>query len=86
MSGKRLEITQNDESPVAVRVLAESIVAISEGVRRLRAGPLNDKCLRLLIQHAAARDDKGRKIPDFIIRDVLDGIESLEKTYLRKKN
>lgn len=70
-------VRQDETKPVPVEVLAESIRHISEGVRKLRAGPLNDKALLLLIHHStgvAQRD----------IKAVLDGIESLDTAYLRK--
>jgi len=69
-----------------VEVIADHIKAISEGIRKLRSGPLNDKALLLLIQHAAPSVTRSNsKLPMSDIRAVLDGIESLEATYLRKR-
>ena len=68
------------EAEIPTEVIADNIVKMAEGVRRLRTGRLNDTALILLIQHAAPRD-----LPKRDIQAVLDGIEALEKTYLRKK-
>lgn len=68
------------EPPVPVEVLATSIEAISKGVAKLRESRLNDRALVLLIQHACSRAISARDV-----RLVLEGIESLEKTYLKPK-
>lgn len=82
-------IKQNDEAPVPVEVLAESIKAISAGVKRLRNGKLKDDALFLLIQHAAPTVPKGHgrastKPTIREIKAVLAGMESLEAAYLKK--
>lgn len=85
---KKVKVIQNEEKQVPVEVIAESIKAISEGIKKLRAGPLNDKALVLLIQHAAPGLKRGYsqiKIGTTEIRAVLEGIDSLEATYLKKK-
>ena len=76
------------EKQVPTEVLASSIVAIAEGVRKLRAGPLNDKALFLLIQHAAPNVGRHGYTPLSIkdIRATLDGIDALEETFIRKPN
>ena len=84
-----VKVVQKDElKPMPVEVIAESIKAIAEGIRKVRNGPLNDKALLLLIQHAAPNTG-GRynqsKIGLTEIRAVIEGIESLEATYLKKK-
>lgn len=68
------------EENVTTEVLAESIVSVAESMRKLRAGRLNDKCLFLLIQHAAPG-----KIYLTDIDLVFKAIEALEHTYLKKK-
>lgn len=83
---KTVSVKNDDEKPVPVEVLAESIKAISDGVKKLRSGPLNDKCLVLLIQHAApSLSGYNNRVGACHIRAVLEGIESLEKTYLKPK-
>lgn len=84
---KVIKVVQKDEAkPMPVEIIAESVKAISDGIRRLRGGPLNDKALMLLIQHAAPSIGRyGQKIGITEIRAVIEGIESLEATYLKKK-
>lgn len=84
---KQATVKQNEERPVPVEVLAESIKAIAESVRKLRAGPLNEKALVLLIQHntrGAGAYGSG-KVGTTEIRAVLDSMDSLEAAYLKKK-
>lgn len=75
---KPVAIKQSDGNPVPVEVLAESIVAISAGVKKLRAGPLNERCLLLLIQNACPLPGKsgfGRTpVSQKDVKAVLDGM------------
>ncbi len=72
-------VKQNEQNPVTVEVLAESIVSISSGIKKLLDGPINERGLMLLIQHAAPTTLAIREI-----KSVLRGIADLEKTYLKK--
>lgn len=84
---KTITIKQDDQKPVPVEILAESIKTIAQGIRRLRQGPLNDRALVLLIQYAAPTSGKyqARKIGISEIKAVFEGIDRLEAEYLRKK-
>jgi hypothetical protein len=78
------------KDPVPTEVIAEAIIAISEGVKKLRAGKLNDKALVLLIQHAAPtvpgkRGYSKAPLSAKTIKAVLDGMEGLQEQYLKKK-
>jgi hypothetical protein len=64
---------------IAAEVIADAIVAISDGIAKLRQGRLNDKALLLLVQHAAPEQVSQRDI-----KNVLAGIQSLKTTYLKK--
>lgn len=84
---KEVKVVQNEEAPIAVEVMAESIKEISNGIKRLRSTRLNDKALHLLIQHACrgvsgAYSNSKPGLP--VIRAVIESIESLEATYLKK--
>lgn len=73
---------------VPTEVLAESIVAISDGVKRLRSGKLKESALLLLIQHAAPSPKRGRyrtgqPIPIRTIKAVLEGMESLKTQFVK---
>lgn len=78
---KRITVKQVEGAEVPIEVLAESIKAIAEGVKRLRAGPVNEKTLRLLIQHSAPGN-----ISVTTIGQVLDGLEYLESACLRPRS
>ena len=82
----KVKVSQaEDQKEVPVEVIAQSIEAISVGIKKLRAGPLNDKALILLIQHATPLLSYGKRVGTTEIKAVLTGIESLEKTYLKSK-
>lgn len=85
---KKLIVKQNEEKPVPVEVLAESIKNISAGVKKLLEGPLNERALLLLIQNAAPSIGSypSRKVTNTEVRAVLEGIESLERVYIKNKN
>jgi hypothetical protein len=85
---KKVTIKQDEVKPVPTEILANAIVAMAEGVRKLRAGPLNDKALTLLIQHAAPKPNGGytkTALTTKQIKAVFDGIDALESEYLKKK-
>lgn len=84
---KKIVVKQNEEKVVPVELMAENILAISQGIKKLIGGPLNEKALVLLIQNAAPSWGKypARKVGPNEVRAVLEGIESLEATYLKKK-
>ena len=76
-------VKQDPALEVPTEVIAASIEAIAEGLRKIRAGRLNEKALVLLIQHAAPLVS-GRRITASEVKAVIGGIESLESTYLKK--
>jgi hypothetical protein len=83
-------VKQPEIDPVPLEVLAESIVAISAGVKALRATRITDKALYMLIAHAAPKLSPGKygtKVPPTVrqVRAVLEGIENLEREYLKPK-
>lgn len=85
---KNIAVKQNGVDDVSIEVLAESIVAISDGVTRLRRGKLKESALLLLIQHAAPSPKRGRyrtgkPIPIRTIKAVLDGMESLKVQFVK---
>lgn len=56
----------------------------SAGIKNLRSGPLSDRALVVLIQDACGTDKHYRKFSKQEIIQILDGIESMEKLFLRK--
>lgn len=84
---KKVIVKQNPEAEVPTEVLADAIVAISAGMKKLRSGRLNDKALYLLIQDATPSfGGKWNKKPVTIsaVKAVIEGIESLAPTFIRK--
>lgn len=81
---KKIKVIQDPTKEVPTEVLAGAIKDISAGIRKLRNGSLNEKALLLLIQHSAPTQANSARIPMTVISDVLDGIEGLEKQYIRK--
>ena len=83
---KEIIVKQDEQNPVPVEVLATSIKAIAEGVRKLRAGPLNEKALVLLISHACPMLHNPYRRPNAKeVRAVIEGMDSLGAVYLKKK-
>lgn len=80
---KKIIVKQELEKEVSTEVLADAILAISQGVKKLRGGKLNDNALFLLIQHAAP-NVKRLPISMKTIKAVFEGIDSLAGTYLCK--
>lgn len=83
---KKVKVIQDEAKPIATEVIADAIVAISDGIKKLRSGRLNDKALFLLIQTASPARNNYQKVGIYEVRAVLEGIESLESTFLKKKN
>lgn len=83
---KAVTIKNDGETPIPTEVIAESIVAISQGIKKLRSGRLNDRCLFLLIQHAAPSmaGYPPKRVGMNDVKAVIEGIEALEKTFIRK--
>lgn len=81
-----VSVKNDSEKPIPTEVIADSIVAISEGIKKLRSGRLNDKALLLLIQHASPQLlAPYRKVGITEIKAVIEGMESLESTFLKKR-
>lgn len=84
---KTVVVKQNPDEEVPTEVLADAVVAISQGIKKLRSGRLNDRALVLLITDAAPTTKKGYQrisVRPRDVRAVLDGIESLEAAFIRK--
>jgi len=72
-----------EKGPEPLEVMEQSIIAISHGFRKLQKTRLNNKALLLLIQHSAPTIG-GKRLSTKEIQAVLDGIDDLEKNYLKK--
>ena len=86
MKKTKVGIKQDEDEIVPVEVLAKEIQAISEGIKVLRKGRLNDRALILLIQNASPANfgKYGTSKPSATdVRGVIQGIESLASAYLK---
>lgn len=89
MTEKKIVVTQDPSEPMPTEVLAQCIESISQGIRKLRSGRLNDKALILLITNAApsygGHYSSKKNVAAVHVRAVLSGIEQLEAEYLKPK-
>lgn len=79
---KTLKVVQAPDNEVATEVIATHIVAIAEGITRLRSGRLTDRALFLLIQAAAPNYRKPLSLKE--IKSVFDGIDALKSEFIKK--
>ncbi len=84
---RKIVVTQTPEKEVPTEILADAIVAIAAGVKKLRSGRLADRTLCMLIADAAPTYGKypAKAVTRRDVHAVLDGIEALERTHLKKK-
>lgn len=84
---KQIAVKQSEENPIPVEIIANAIVAISEGMKKIRASRLTERALILLITDASPKyGGKGyhaKHVTASDVRAVLDGIDQLEKLYLK---
>ncbi len=84
-----VKIVQPEETPVPVEVIASAIVSISEGIQKLRAGPLTERALLLLITDASpmyATTSYGKhRVKREQVRAVLDGLAGLSAEFVKPK-
>lgn len=76
------------QSEVPTEVLADAIIAISDGIKKLRSGRLKERALLLLIQDAAPSPMRGayrtgKPIPIKTIKAVLEGLDSLRTQFVK---
>lgn len=78
MKKPRVRVVQPDEPAqrVTYEILATAVRELAQGVKKLRASPLNDRAIILLLH-----DTTGISKRD--IQSMLDSMENLERTYLK---
>ena len=76
----KLKVRPAETDPLPTEVLEREIVAMAEGVRRLRESRLSDKALLLLIQHATPSHNR---VTQGQIQAVLDAVQNLDRIYLK---
>jgi hypothetical protein len=70
-----VKVTQPEE-PIAAEIIADSIVQIAEGMRRINSTRLTRKAIVILIQSQS-------KVPRLDIEIVLNNLADLEKDWLK---
>ena len=87
MSKTKLTVVQNPEAPVSVEILAESIKAIADGMKKVLRGPLTKETIVLLVSAntplVGSKYNKAH-VSKADVRAVLEGIETLDAKCLKK--
>lgn len=86
MKKTNITLTQDPAAPVTVEIIAEAIVQISQGVKKMLSGKLNETAIVLLITNATPPTGgrfNRKAISASTVKAVLAGMESLEKEYLK---
>lgn len=73
---KELKVVQSKYEVLPTEVIAASIKEMSDGMKKLRSGKLNDRALVILIHKCSG-------VATDTVRRVIDGIENLEKEFLK---
>lgn len=74
---RKVKIVQDVEKPIAAEVIAQSIVDIAQGMKKLSGTRLTRKAIVALIHEHS-------KIARSTIEVILNNLESLETTWLKK--
>lgn len=85
--GKKTTVRQTEGKEVPTEVLATSIKALADGMRKLRNGRLSDRAIFLLVQDASPNVGGkygSAKLSMKDIRAVFSGLDNLEAAFLRK--
>lgn len=75
---RKFPVKQDPEKPIAAEVIASSIVEIAAGMRKINETRLTRRAIITLIHERS-------KVPRTQIEAVLDNLDSLETTWLKKK-
>lgn len=78
MANNSVKVLQNKENQVSTKLLAESIVNISRGMKELVSSGLTDRALYLLLS-----DHSGETITT--CGNVVRALQALETNYVKKK-
>ena len=76
---RKVNVIQNDESPVSADVLAEAIIEIAAAMKQIASSRLNRKALMVLVNYKTG-------VGMSSVSAVLDSLDSLERNYLKPKD
>ena len=77
---KKVIVKRNEDSPEPVEIIAQSIIDLSNSVKRIMGGRLNRKAVVLLLQSACG----ATKITKWQVELVLESLEDLRAIYIKK--
>lgn len=83
---KTITVVTDEENPIAVELVADAIISISESIKKLNNTRLNRRALLLLIADNCDPVKRGytrTPISPKTIEKVLESIESLKKAYIK---
>lgn len=83
---KTITVTTDEENPIAVELVAEAIIAISDAMKKMKDSRLKRRAIILLIADNCASINRGYKrtiIGNKHIEAVLDSIDSLRDAYIK---
>lgn len=72
----KVKIIQPENEEIPTEVIAAQIKEISDGIRQMRNGRLNDKAIIYLIQKSSGQTYGA-------VKAVLDGMQNLEREFLK---
>lgn len=79
MATPKVEVKQEEgKEPVAVEIIAQSIIEIAAAMKRVEASRLNRRALVLLVSSTA-------QVPQYQVVKVLDALDDLEAAYCKPK-
>lgn len=72
----KVKVLQDEDKKIPVEILAKSIKEISDGMKAMRSGRLNDRAIVTLLQKITGESAT-------TIFRVMDGLENLEREFLK---
>ncbi len=73
---QNIEVVQDEEKPVAAKVMADSIVKIGNAMKELSKTRLKEDTIIMLVA-------KKTRMHQFQVKSVLDALQNLEKDWLK---
>lgn len=88
MKTTKIEVKQDPENQVPIQIIADAIVSISNGIKKLLSGPLSERALIILLTEACPRMGKGyhsKPVTSTHVKAVLKGLQDLERQFIKQK-
>lgn len=77
---KNIKIKKNEDNPESVELLAQSIIQVSEGFKKVIDSPLSQRALIVLLQDAIGAQNISRSQ----IKLVIEALPRLKAWYIKK--